>query len=363
MPRFYSAIPRHRCDFKSLIRVLSLLAVLTGLGNPGAVQGQTAAAGDIVFSQVYTRGGNPGSTYKNNFIELFNRSNAAVDVSGWPIYIASDTGTFSTAIAFSSSRGLIIQPGGYLLIEFETAGSNGAPLPVFPDLSVPQFGQFPISLPPSGKLAFSKPNSGISGQCPLSNPSLMDLIGYGITTNCFEGTGPTATLSNTTAAIRHAAGCTDTNNNASDFTVSHPNPRNSFSAKHFCSTNQIDDADFFVRQHYSDFLNRIPDDPGLVFWRNQITSCGGNQACIELKRVNVSAAFFLSIEFQETGYLTYRLYKAAYGDANGVSTFGGTTHQLPVPIIRFQEFLSDSQQIRSGCDRRAGGLAAGIGKQ
>ncbi|MBC8028590.1 MAG: DUF4214 domain-containing protein [Pyrinomonadaceae bacterium] len=336
MPRFKLAIPRYRCVLKSLICALSLLAVVTGSGNPNEAQAQTPAAGDIVFSQVYTRGGNPSSTYKDNFIELFNRSNAAVDISGWPIYIGSDTGTFSTAISFTSSRGLSIPPGGYLLIVFETTGSSGGALPFF-DLFVPQFGQFSINLPPSGKLALARPNSGFSGQCPLSNPGLMDLIGYGSTANCFEGSGPTATLSNTTAAIRNAAGCTDTNNNASDFTVTTPTPRNSSFPNHSCSANQIDDADFFVRQHYADFLNRQPDTSGLAFWRNQITSCGTNQACIELKRINVSAAFFLSVEFQETGYLVYRTYKAAYGNLPNA----------PVPV-KLDEFLPDTQMISQG---------------
>ncbi len=111
--------------------------------------------------------------------------------------------------------------------------------------------------------------------------------------------------------------------------------------------NQIDTASFFVREHYIDFLNREPDASGLNFWTNQITSCGSDQACIEVKRINVSAAFFLSIEFQETGYLVYRLYKAAYGDAPGTSTTGGS-HSLPVPIIRLSEFLPDTQRIGQG---------------
>jgi len=113
------------------------------------------------------------------------------------------------------------------------------------------------------------------------------------------------------------------------------------------STNAIDDAGNFVRQHYHDFLNREPDASGLAFWTNQITSCGSDQACIELKRINVSAAFFLSIEFQGTGYLVERLYKTSYGDVNGASTFGGA-HQLPVPIVRFNEFLPDTQEIGQG---------------
>jgi hypothetical protein len=113
------------------------------------------------------------------------------------------------------------------------------------------------------------------------------------------------------------------------------------------SRNPIDDASPFVRQQYLDFLNREPDASGLNFWTNEITSCGTDQACIELKRVNVSAAFFLSIEFQDTGYLVERIHKASYGSANGISTFGGT-HQFPVPIIRFNEFLPDTQEIGQG---------------
>jgi Calx-beta domain/Domain of unknown function (DUF4214) len=79
------------------------------------------------------------------------------------------------------------------------------------------------------------------------------------------------------------------------------------------TSNPIDDPQFFVRQHYMDFLNRQPDAGGLNFWVNEITSCGSNAQCIELKRINVSAAFFLAIEFQETGVLACLTNKAAFG--------------------------------------------------
>jgi len=80
------------------------------------------------------------------------------------------------------------------------------------------------------------------------------------------------------------------------------------------SANPLDDAPTYVCQHYHDFLNRQSDSDGQAFWTNQITSCGSNASCLDEKRNNVSAAFFLSIEFQETGYLVYRIYKAAYGN-------------------------------------------------
>jgi hypothetical protein len=112
--------------------------------------------------------------------------------------------------------------------------------------------------------------------------------------------------------------------------------------------NAIDDAATFVRQHYHDFLNREPDQSGLDFWTGQITSCGSDAACAEVKRINVSAAFFLSIEFQQTGYLVERMYKVAYGNASGTSTLGGATHQLSVPRVRYAEFLKDTQRIGRG---------------
>jgi hypothetical protein len=112
--------------------------------------------------------------------------------------------------------------------------------------------------------------------------------------------------------------------------------------------NPVDDAQFFVRQHYADFLGREPDAAGLAFWTDEIKGCGTNTACVESKRSNVSAAFFLSIEFQNTGYLVERIYKVAYGDLTEVST------GLVVPIIRREEFTQDTPLISAG-------VAVGVG--
>jgi hypothetical protein len=77
--------------------------------------------------------------------------------------------------------------------------------------------------------------------------------------------------------------------------------------------NAIDSAGFFVRQHYLDFLGREPDESGFNFWTDQILSCGSDAACAERRTINVSAAYFLSIEFQQTGGLVDGLYRASYG--------------------------------------------------
>jgi hypothetical protein len=98
--------------------------------------------------------------------------------------------------------------------------------------------------------------------------------------------------------------------------------------------NPSDASPFFVSQHYADFLNREPDAAGLAFWQNQIEGCGADQDCRRLKRDNVSGAFFLAIEFRETGYLVYRTYKASFGDLPG----------KPVPLT-FQQLMTDTQRV------------------
>jgi uncharacterized membrane protein len=114
-------------------------------------------------------------------------------------------------------------------------------------------------------------------------------------------------------------------------------PPTIFQHGYVCGSNAIDDAQFFVHKHYLNFLNREPDPDGMSLWTNEINLCGTNQQCIAAKRVSVSAAFFLSIEFHQTGYLVYRFYKASYGNLPGA----------PVPL-RFGEFLPDTQKIGQG---------------
>ncbi len=79
------------------------------------------------------------------------------------------------------------------------------------------------------------------------------------------------------------------------------------------AVNDIDATTFFVEQQYRDFLGREADDSGLGYWSGEIARCNGDAACVDRSRVNTSGAFFLSIEFQETGYMLYRFNKASFG--------------------------------------------------
>jgi Ice-binding-like/Calx-beta domain/Domain of unknown function (DUF4214) len=100
----------------------------------------------------------------------------------------------------------------------------------------------------------------------------------------------------------------------------------------------IDDAGTFVCQHYHDFLNRQADASGQSFWTNEIASCVSDVNCINEKRQNVSAAFFLSIEFQNTGYFAFRLYRASFLDSA----------QRPRGVPRYLEFLHDELTLQNG---------------
>jgi hypothetical protein len=97
--------------------------------------------------------------------------------------------------------------------------------------------------------------------------------------------------------------------------------------------NEIDDSRFFVKKQYEDFLNRQPDVSGLDFWNNQFASCANDANCIDSKRIVVSAAFFLSTEFQQTGYMVYRLENVSF-------------NRVPSRV----KFLMDAQAFGQGGD-------------
>ncbi|MGA9997225.1 MAG: hypothetical protein WBP93_17535 [Pyrinomonadaceae bacterium] len=77
--------------------------------------------------------------------------------------------------------------------------------------------------------------------------------------------------------------------------------------------NPLETHDFFIRQNYLDFMGREPDQGGLDFWGDKIKACGSDSACILRERINISAEFFMSQEFQDTGSYVYRMYRASFG--------------------------------------------------
>jgi hypothetical protein len=191
-----------------------------------------AIGGTVVISQVYGGGGNSGAPYTHDFVELHNRGGAAVDLDGWSIQYAASTSTnWGNVTALSG----IVAPGGYRLVQLH-GGAVGDPLPE-PDV----VGTTNLAAA-AGKVALVRSAETLPAEVCPSSPSLVDFVGYGNAANCAEGSldGSTSTgnASNTTAALRSADGCTDTDDNAADFTIGAPAPRNAVSTALVC----FDDA-------------------------------------------------------------------------------------------------------------------------
>src|SRR5215207_1602708 len=438
-----------RSDWRKFAaRVTAVTALALHLFAPGAPARAQSASGspDLVISQVYTRGGAAGASYQKDFVEIFNRGTEPADMNNYGLHVTLDNPPVggSMFVRLVSSRGLVVQPGRYLLIAFRGDGVDGQPLPT-PDFDL-------------GAVLLVTPDGSFRG-CPVGQTDVADIVGYGPMAPCFEGlpAGPPPSPTLTESLQRFGGGCTDNNVNASDLRLSPVLPRNSGSPAAVCAgtsfpsffnfaapqfdtheaaghvevvvrrtgdistpatvdysveggtaferadyttvagrlrfapgeaqktfdilltddatqeqdetinlliwnakgggaavgtldraavvihdndfgpaaSNPIDSSAFFVRQHYHDFLNREPDAAGLQFWTDNIESCGADAVCREVKRIDTSAAFFLSIEFQRTGFLVYRLYRAALPEKD----------YRPRGLPRYLEFVRDTQAV------------------
>ena len=193
-------------------RLAAVFASFALLFAASSVQAQ------VVISQVYGGGGNSGATLKNDFIELRNNGPTAVDLTGWSVQYASSTGTTWNGRTNLSGS---IPAGGFYLIQ-QAQGAGGTV-----DLPTPDATGTIAMAGTAGKVALSRSTTALTGACPTADANVVDFVGFGSAANCFEGSAPTGTLSNTTAALRGGDGSIDTNNNGADFAVGAPNPRNS----------------------------------------------------------------------------------------------------------------------------------------
>ena len=186
----------------------------------------------VGISQVYGGGGNSGATLKNDFIELFNPGTQLVDLTGWSVQYASAAGSTWQVTPLSGT----IPPGRYYLVK-EAAGSGGTTELPPPDAT----GSIAMALG-AGKVWLVGTTTSLSGTCPTG---AVDQVSYGMTaTNC--GFHTTATLTNTTAAIRGGSGCAYTGDLSVDFTTGAPTPRNSSSASHLCEAPPVGPLDHVV---------------------------------------------------------------------------------------------------------------------
>ena len=246
---------------------------------------------------------------------LSDTDSISINVTTAPALIKFSSATFNTTENAGATTITVERTGTTntaVTVEYETADHSES-LGVFPCSTVNGIASSRCDYTTAvGKLSFAAGETSKTFQVLISQDSYV------------EGPeGISLTLSNPTGGAQLAAPSTATLIIADDATEP--------------TTNPVYDPATFVKQHYHDFLNREPDAGGLNFWVQEITVCGSDPQCLEVKRINVSAAFFLSTEFQETGVLVFRAYKAAYGNQPGA----------PVPV-RFNEYLPDAQQIGQG---------------
>jgi hypothetical protein len=201
------------------VAALLALALVSGAAR--------ASTSGIVVSQVYGGGGNSGASFRNDYVELFNAGASPIDLSGWTVQYATSAGTSWQATTLAGT----INAGGYYLVQLSSNGAIGSALPA-PDAT----GTSNLAAS-SGKIALVRNATTLTcgasaGSCSTV-ASVEDFVGYGAAAD-FEGAGSAPAPSSTLAALRAGNGCTDTDENANDFTAGTPAPRNGGAAAQPC---------------------------------------------------------------------------------------------------------------------------------
>lgn len=194
-------------------RVLAALTIaplgLTGLA--ALAPSASAASPDLVISEAYGGGGNSRATLRSDFVELANRGQADVDLTGWTLRYYSASGTTPQTTSLS---GQVVAGGRYLVKQADGANTSLPALPT-PDAT--------------GTVAMS--SSGARVEVVRPDGQVADRLGWGAATTA-EG-APADATDNTTSVARTDV-CADTDNNAADFAVGAPTPQNSSTTPVVC---------------------------------------------------------------------------------------------------------------------------------
>lgn len=204
-------------------KIYSLIAIVTA---------SFAVNAQVVISQVYGGGGNSGAVYSHDFVELFNTGAQPVTLTGHSLQYGAATGNFSAGNT-QTLPSITIPAGGYYLIQQALGNNTSLPALPTPDLipTAANNGTILALGGTNGKIALVNGVTPITGS---TDATVVDFVGFG-TANDHEGTAATPALGNDKAAFRNSDGCSDTNDNATDFTAATPAPRNSQTPVNICS--------------------------------------------------------------------------------------------------------------------------------
>ncbi len=302
-----------------------------------------AADAAVVISQVYGGGGNALAPFKNDFVELFNRSRTAVELDGWSVQYASASGTGTFASNAVTPVSGTLAPGQYFLVQM-AAGSGSAPVLPVPDA----IGTVNMSAS-GGKVALVSSTAGLACNGPLGTPctptqeaQIIDLVGYG-GANYYEGTAaPPGT--NTSGLLRAAGGCTDSNDNAADLALAAPLPRNSASPAAACTGNTAPSVISTSPANGAQGVSALT--PIVVTFSEPVTtaadwysiSCSASGS-VAATTTGGTTSFTLtpSVDLQTAETCAVTLKSAAISDADGTRMFAdfvfGFTIALPLTSI------------------------------
>jgi 5'-nucleotidase len=181
---------------------------------PAAPANATGSTG-LVISEVYGAGGGTGASYTNDYIELYNPTDAAIPLTGLKIYYGSASRASGANLTNTTTLSGSVGAHGHFLIQ-QSGGATGAPLPTADATgTISMAGGSGLVVLADSTFAVNPPTGNIAG-----TTGVIDAVGYG-TANTFEGAAQGAVLDATKSATRNAAGA-DTNTNNVDFTVASP---------------------------------------------------------------------------------------------------------------------------------------------
>ncbi|GAB3590073.1 endonuclease/exonuclease/phosphatase family protein [Angustibacter peucedani] len=326
-----------------------LALALAGTAAVALAPSAQAVSTSVVISQVYGGGGNAGATYTNDFVQLFNAASTPVDLSGWTVkyFSATSTGSAASTTTLSGS----IAPHRSYLVQMAAGTGGTTPLPT-PDAT--------------GGAAMS----GTAGRVEIADGSatLVDRVGFGTTATTFEGSGPAPAPSNTTSVVRIAP-CTDTDNNAGDFTTQTPAPENSATTDPACATTPPPPEPSTIAEiqgaaHRSPLAGtHVTGVEGVVtakgpkgYWM-QSTTPDDDVATSEGLYVFTSSAPTVSVGDAVTVAATVTEFRPGSATGPGLSTTeltGATTtvassgNALPAPVVLGVDRVAPAQNVKTG---------------
>ena len=302
---------------------MALAAVATLGFTPSAF-----AANSIRISQVFGGGGKANAPYNADFVELFNNSDAPINIGGWVISYSSATGTYG-ASQISIPAGTIIEAKSYFLVQ-----TNAPSATVGASMRADLYSPTSIDLNTSaGNVALlTAAQSGTTNTCASLNSILVDKVGYG-TGNCSEASA-TAAPSDTTAVIRKGSGATDSDNNANDFFVATPQVRNSLTRYSLLATaSSTPAADGWTIATTGTASSGVASsDAGSVSWR--LTASAGSSNSISATRA-VSAGNGRTVGLQFDNNATAA---PASGTSTGIQFYSGTNVAFTFQLVNGTSF-------------------------